>query len=110
MSQSILSLEHLPRRIARSARCLAVILALAPGALVGCAKRVAAPAPAAADELNLKGAVEQIASDLAQQIGSGSGSRTLVIDPILDRATGQQTGASVRMEQELSPVLAAISR
>ena len=34
--------------------------------------------------------------------------RTVVIDPIRDRASGQQTGVSVRLESDLAPALAAI--
>lgn len=64
------------------------------------------PAPRPVAELDLKGAARQIAADLAQQIGAGSASRTLVIDPLLDRATGQQTGVSARLEAEVAPALA----
>jgi outer membrane protein OmpA-like peptidoglycan-associated protein len=63
------------------------------------------PAPAA--ELDLKGAARQLSADLAQQIGAGGGARTLVIDPLLDRATGQQTGASARFQAEMAPALTA---
>lgn len=68
-----------------------------------------APAPAPAGDLDLKAAAQQVANDLAQQIGAG-GARTMVVDPILDRATGQQTGASASVESELSPALSTAAR
>ena len=72
-------------------------------AQMSCAKPTPAPAPAG--DPDLKAATQQIATDLAQQIGGGAQARTMVVDPILDRATGQQTGASQRVETELSPAL-----
>lgn len=73
----------------------------------GCAAQSAAPKPPApTGEADLKVAMAQIAADLAQQLGAGTTARTLVIDPILDRATGQQTGGSMRVENELNPALA----
>jgi outer membrane protein OmpA-like peptidoglycan-associated protein len=71
-------------------------------AAISCAKPTPAPAPAG--DMDLKAAAQQVANDLAQQIGAG-GARTLVVDPILDKATGQQTGASARVEAELAPAL-----
>jgi outer membrane protein OmpA-like peptidoglycan-associated protein len=85
-----------------AARVAATLLITTIVAQLSCAKPVPAPAPAG--DLNLKSAATQVANDLAQQIGAG-GTRTMVIDPILDRATGQQTGASARVEAELSPAL-----
>ncbi len=74
----------------------------------GCAS---APAPAAtptpAGDLDPKGAAQQMAADLSQQIGSVSGDRTLVIDPLIDKVTGQQTTLSSGLEAELTPALAA---
>jgi outer membrane protein OmpA-like peptidoglycan-associated protein len=49
--------------------------------------------------------MQQLVTDLAKQIGPSSESRALVIDPLLDRATGQQTGTSQRVEEELRPAL-----
>jgi len=71
--------------------------------VLGCAKQ--APTPAA---LDAKGAAQQIARDFAQQLGAAATTRTVVIDPIRDRASGQQTGVSVRLESDLSQALAAI--
>lgn len=56
-------------------------------------------------EPDLKDAARQLAGDLAQQIGSTSGNKTLVIDPLIDRATGQQTGASAKFQEEMTPAL-----
>jgi outer membrane protein OmpA-like peptidoglycan-associated protein len=56
--------------------------------------------------LDAKGAAQQIARDFGRQLGTTE--RTVVIDPIRDRASGQQTGVSVRLQSELSPALAAL--
>jgi|SoiMethySBSTD1v2_1073268.scaffolds.fasta_scaffold68189_5 outer membrane protein OmpA-like peptidoglycan-associated protein len=65
------------------------------------------PPPAPVGERDLKGAAVDIAKDLAQQIGQGSQTRTLVIDPLLERTTGQQTQTTERVERELTPALSA---
>lgn len=66
-----------------------------------CAKpKPAAPAP---DDLNLQSAAQLVAGDLARQLGPGE--RTLVIDPLLDRTSGQQTGVSAQVEQAIRPAL-----
>jgi outer membrane protein OmpA-like peptidoglycan-associated protein len=67
-------------------------------------------APKPVGELDLKGAASQIATDLGKQIGTGGGARTVVIDPLLDKATGQQTGVSAGLEAELAPALTAAIR
>ena len=77
--------------------CLTTIAAGCP------LSRSTKPAPVA--DMDIKAAARQLATDLAQQIGASGGARTLVIDPMLDRATGQQTGASQKMEAELAPAL-----
>src|SRR5690242_6124352 len=87
----------------RSARSVLIVLV---AATLGCSTHTA-PAPAAAG-LDAKGAAQQIARDFAQQLGASATARTVVIDPIRDRASGQQTGVSVRLESELSPALAAV--
>jgi outer membrane protein OmpA-like peptidoglycan-associated protein len=76
--------------------------------VVSCAKPTPAPQPAG--DLDLTAATKQVAADLAQQIGSGTGARTMVVDPILDKATGQQTGASAKVEAELTPALSTAVR
>lgn len=66
-----------------------------------CAKpKPAAPAP---DDVNLRSAAQFVAGDLARQLGPGD--RTLVIDPLLDRTSGQQTGVSAQVEQAIQPAL-----
>ena len=78
--------------------------------VAGCPKstpQVAAPAPGEGD---LAAAAQAIANDLARQVGTGSASRTLVIDPMLDRQTGQQTAASARVEEAIRPALAGAIR
>ena len=88
-------------------RVVRILSVFALVALVGptaCQPRKAKTAPVAAD-LDLQGAARQLAADLAQQVGSGGAARTLVIDPLLDKATGQQTGASARFQEEMAPAL-----
>jgi outer membrane protein OmpA-like peptidoglycan-associated protein len=70
-----------------------------------CKPKATRPSPTA--DMDLKAAARQLSADLAQQIGAGGGARTLVIDPLLDRATGQQTGASSRFQEEMAPALTA---
>jgi outer membrane protein OmpA-like peptidoglycan-associated protein len=53
-------------------------------------------------EMSLAKSVEVVAGDLSAQLGPAPpGSRTLVIDPVLDGRTGQQTRASEQLEQQL---------
>jgi hypothetical protein len=87
----------------QAARSVFVVIV---AAVLGCAKQ--APTPPTPAALDAKGAAQQIARDFAQQLGATATTRTVVIDPIRDRASGQQTGVSVRLESELSRTLAAI--
>jgi hypothetical protein len=75
--------------------------------VLGCAK-TPTPAPTPARDLDAKGAAQQIARDFEKQLGGVTTARTVVIDPIRDRASSQQTGVSVRLESDLSPALAAL--
>ena len=75
--------------------------------VLGCTKTPTA-APTPARDLDAKGAAQQIASDFQKQLGTTATARTVVIDPIRDRASSQQTGVSVKLESDLSPALAAI--
>ncbi len=70
-----------------------------------CAPPAPAPAPAPLGDLDLQGAAEAVATDLAQQVGTGAGDRSLVIDPFLDRGTGQQTKLTSQFEEALAPAL-----
>ena len=76
---------------------------------LGCSKPPApAPAPAPVGDLDAKGAAEQIARDFEKQFGPTTISRSVAIDPIRDRASGQQTGVSLRIESDLAPALRTI--
>lgn len=86
----------------RSAPFARVVRVALIAGLVACQPKVK-PVPKA--DADLKDAARQLAADLAQQIGAGGGARTLVIDPLLDRATGQQTGASAKFQEEMTPAL-----
>jgi len=66
---------------------------------------VAAPAAPLPTDLNLVDATAALAVDLQRQMSPGLG-RTIVIDPLLDARTGQQTMASTRVERELIQALA----
>jgi outer membrane protein OmpA-like peptidoglycan-associated protein len=56
-------------------------------------------------DLDLKGAAERIVREVAEQFG-GAGTRIITIDPMLDRATGQQTGVTRALEAEVGPAIA----
>jgi len=73
---------------------LVVVLAL------GCA--ATAPPVTMAEDPGLEDAARFLATDLARQLSPWTGERSLAIDPLLDRGTGQQTGASRRLEQALA--------
>jgi hypothetical protein len=88
----------------QGARAFAVVVI---ATVLGCAKPPT-PAPAPARDLDAKGAAQQIARDFEKQLGAATTARTVVIDPIRDRASSQQTGVSVRLESDLSPALAAV--
>lgn len=79
--------------------------------LTGCAKPTtdSQPTPPPAAELDLAGAAQQVAADIAKQIGAG-GTRPVAVDPLLDRVTGQQTNASLRAQEELMTALAAAAK
>lgn len=87
------------------------ILFLAMVAVVSCAVKTPPepepmPEPAHLD-LDMTGAALSVSSDLVRQLGPQSAGSTLAVDPFLDKATGQQTGASRRMEGVLGPALAS---
>lgn len=83
------------------------LIALLGTGMWGCSGKAAPKTAPAASELTLQSAVEQMTKDMASQLRSTSGNRITVIDPIIDRTTGQQTLASARVEQELGPALSA---
>jgi outer membrane protein OmpA-like peptidoglycan-associated protein len=83
------------------------LAAVALLALVGCYPAPATPPP----DQDLAHAVQHITDDILHQLGPEAlAQRTLVIDPLLDARTGQQTGASVRTQAELARSLAATDR
>src|SRR6266478_6838907 len=51
--------------------------------------------------------VERVVNDIVHQLGLFDTSRILVIDPLLDGRTGQQTGASEGVQRELASSLVA---
>lgn len=79
--------------------------------MVACASTTPEPVttaapPAAVGDGSLKDAASQVAADLATQLGPAR-QRTIAIDPLLDRTTGQQTAASSRAQDEVSRALTA---
>jgi outer membrane protein OmpA-like peptidoglycan-associated protein len=76
--------------------------------LAGCAKPVPPAVPAG--EIDLKGAATHIANDLSRQVSAAARARKIVIDPLLDRATGQQTGTTVRAQAEILTALETAMR
>ena len=83
---------------------LTAILALS-GCQMPAPPEVVPPAAKPADDIDLKGAASYVASDLARQLGPGSQARKIAIDPLLDRTSGQQTGVSVRVQEEILAAL-----
>lgn len=80
------------------------VLAVAALTLVGCFPAPRAPLP----DQDLPHAAQHITDDLLHQLGPVAlASHTLVIDPLLDARTGQQTRASERVQGELSRSLTA---
>jgi hypothetical protein len=93
----------------RISRLSSTLLLVAVATVAGCSSAPPPePAPAPVGDLSAKGAVEQIAKDFEKQLGGTSAARTIAIDPIRDRASGQQTGVSLRLEKDLAPALAAV--
>jgi hypothetical protein len=75
--------------------------------LIAAASACAPPAPATQPAgLDLAGAARQVVADLSRQIAPSADTRLFVIDPMLDRASGQQTNASAHAESELRTALA----
>lgn len=58
------------------------------------------------NNVDLKGAAGQVAEDIAKQLGSNR-NRAILVDPLLDRTTGQQTAASQRAQTELVTAMTA---
>jgi outer membrane protein OmpA-like peptidoglycan-associated protein len=91
---------------------LLLLLVLALG-LAGCAAPPPPPPPPApppprVDE-TVEGAVNGVLLDLVRQLGPQAGAaRTVVIDPLIDGRTGQQTGATRRAMQALTAAVPRI--
>ena len=96
------------RNVVTTARRPAWASLLLLSALAGCASAPApapAPTPAAAPtDAALADAVQRMAADLASQLGAGA-ARSVVVDPMIDKATGQQTELSQRVQGVLVPAL-----
>lgn len=92
--------------IAWSGALSGICATLALAALSACAETTPRPvvSPDDAGSGDLKAAAERVAADLSQQLGP-SRNRTVSIDPLLDRTSGQQTAASVRAQNELVTAL-----
>ena len=81
----------------------AFVLAFVAPQQKGCAKKSASTAPV---DLTLQQAVDQTAKDLSKQLAPSSDTRTLVVDPFVDRSSKQATHASQRVEEALKPAIA----
>jgi outer membrane protein OmpA-like peptidoglycan-associated protein len=90
-------------RRAGTFRLIAGAALAATAALASCGKPAppATPPATAAADSDLQAAAAVVAKDLAGQMSAGVLSRKLVVDPLLDRSTGQQTGVSVRVQEEI---------
>jgi outer membrane protein OmpA-like peptidoglycan-associated protein len=77
-------------------------------ALVAAACYKAPPAtPAPSADVDLAGAATFAATDLARQLSAAARAKRIAIDPLIDRATGQQTGVTVRVQDQLRTALGA---
>ena len=82
---------------------------LAATLAAGCATTASGPPAtnaAPADNVDLAAAVTYLATDLTRQVANVPVAR-LVIDPLLERTSGQQTSASLRVQNELMTALQA---
>jgi outer membrane protein OmpA-like peptidoglycan-associated protein len=91
-------------------RARVVSLVVALSVLAAACASTPPPKPVVAvkppDSTDLKGASAYVAQDLSTQLGQAR-ARRVVLDPLLDRASGQQTAASLRVQQELLAALTA---
>jgi outer membrane protein OmpA-like peptidoglycan-associated protein len=89
----------------RSLRNTAALLALCVLAPIAC-KPAKPKTVAPVRDPDLSSGVRSVTRDLMQQLGPApNGSRTLVIDPLLDGKTGQQTQATEQAQQRLAKAL-----
>ena len=78
-------------------------------ALVGCAAPPPPPPPPPPVDETLGGALNGVLLDMARQLGAQAASgRTVVVDPVLDGRSGQQTAATERVTRSLGPALAVV--
>ncbi len=68
-----------------------------------------APQPVAAQEFDLVSGVNAVLEDLGTQLGpKGTLERTVVLDPMLDGKTGQQTDGSTKVHAQLNQALPGV--
>src|SRR5688500_12257413 len=93
-------------RVNRRGLTLRTMAFLALGGFAMTTCKPAAKPPAPVGEPDLARSVQSVTRDLMQQLGPApNASRTLVIDPLLDGRTGQQTHATQRVHQLLAKSL-----
>jgi outer membrane protein OmpA-like peptidoglycan-associated protein len=57
-------------------------------------------------DLDISGAAKVLAVDLGSQVGAGTTERIVVVDPVLDRVTGQQTVLSAQLDSAITSAIA----
>lgn len=90
----------------RKGLTLTVLLLVAAS---GCPKQSASPPPSAKDP-SMTVAVQSLAKDLSSQLGTRTEPRLVVIDPILDRTSGQQTALSQQLQGLIGVALISSGR
>lgn len=85
------------------------ITVLVLAAASACPKPPASP-PASAPDASMTVAAQSLAKDLSTQLGTRAEPRLLVIDPILDRASGQQTALSQQLQGLIGVALISSGR
>lgn len=84
---------------------LVIVIGIAVVAMSGCLASSSKPAtPQPAGDIDLSQAAAYVAGDLSRQLGPVS-ERRLAVDPLLDRASGQQTGTSLAVQRALIAAL-----
>jgi outer membrane protein OmpA-like peptidoglycan-associated protein len=91
-----------PVRLAFAAATLALLTRCAPPP----PPPTPEPEPVPVGDLDIKGAAAHIVREFAEQFVAVAGTRIITIDPMLDRATGQQTGVTRILEAEVGPAIA----
>ena len=90
------------------AAVLAAVIAMAACKTPAPATPTAPPPVTPQGEMDLKGAAAFVAGDIAKQLSAAARARKLMIDPMLDKSTGQQTATSARVQEVIVDALGSV--